>query len=135
METELDFLLKILLDFKISKELKTLLQHRIKEVQTRPTIVHQAPAPIPAPHVGARPNRPAPTAQQPSTAKILQENPDLIPEGETLEVVPTPEVIPVNQIAQTPAAAQALAQRQQMMNNRGTGLAQGPSRFKPISTK
>ena len=131
--TELDFLLEIILNHKIPKATKDLLQARIKEVQAQPTpIPRQLVNGVPR---SSQPTRPSPTAQQPSTAKILQENPDLIPEGETLEVVPTPEVIPVNQIAQTPAAAQALAQRQQMMNNRGTGLAQGPSRFKPISTK
>lgn len=133
METELDFLLKILLDFKISKELKTLLQARIKEVQAQPTpIPRQLVNGVPR---SSQPNRPSPTAQQPSTAKILQENPDLIPEGQEIEVVEQPKVIPVAQIAQTPLAAQALADRQRVISNRGTGLAQGPSRHPPISTK
>jgi hypothetical protein len=81
--TELGFLLELLLDDVCPKELKIKIKDRIKEVE-------QQLQPI-----KAQASRPKATDQAPSTQRILDEAP-----------------LQVEHIAQTPAAAQALASRQ-----------------------
>lgn len=129
MKTELSWLVDLLLTQKLSPGVKKLLGDRIAEVEASlrtSTTSIQVPnlsvsqwntTPIP-------PSRPTkdPTAQAPSTQKILAQDPtSLSPVSAPL----TPEIIaaahavptsaPVAQVAQTPAAAQALASRQEAL--------------------
>jgi hypothetical protein len=92
--TELQFLIDLLLNHKVPSATKKLIADRIGEVETK----------LMQPSVYIPPGRPInnfhpPTAQSPSTQRILDEM--------ALEM---PPVQPAT-VAQTPAAAQALAQR------------------------
>ena len=101
--TELDFLIELLLNHKLVKSTKDVIQQRIKQVQhtyPSPSPLHSNPAPQPKNLYG----------QSPSTAAILAKNPDLIPPSPLPTPPPTPPE-PVAVIAQTPATQQALAQR------------------------
>jgi hypothetical protein len=96
--TELSFLLSLLLDQKLNREVKGLIKERIKEIET-------------APRVGVSTTRAiSPTGQSASTQKILDE---MAEEGKSLP-------IPVH-IAQTPQAAMALASRQQAISQAISG--------------
>ncbi len=96
--TELSFLLSLLLDQKLNKEVKGLIKDRIKEIEVAPRITASTIRAV------------SPTAQSASTQKILDE---MAEEGKALPV-------PVH-IAQTPAAAMALASRQQAISQAISG--------------
>ncbi len=105
--TELSFLLDLLLNHKLPKGTKEAIVNRVKEIESK----HGQ-------NVGvwtqpAQPPRPPRTAQSPSTQRILDEMAaeHSIPEiasGNIAATLETPAVI-----AQTPAAAAALAARQE----------------------
>lgn len=119
--SELSFLLELLLNHKLSKATKDLIQSRIKEVEasmhtSSPTtqVRTYTPAPIPtSPH----------SNQAPSTQAMLAKYPDLAAKTKVVPPAPSQEpplsVIPVDEIAQTPAAAKALADRAALMAGAG----------------
>lgn len=127
MATELSFLLDILLNHKLTKTTKDAISQRIKDVEcaiTAPRPPHQQTF-----YVGSSSSQAPPTVQHgalqsASTAALLQKHSDLI--GTTaINIAPKdPSVLPSNppaqvelaNIAQTPAAAQALAERQAKIN-------------------
>jgi hypothetical protein len=84
--TELSYLIDLLLNHKLPKATKDSVAKRIQEIQE-----------VYKPHQVARPLSPGGVQQAPSTQAILDRNPDLIP---------------VENIAQTVAASQALASRE-----------------------
>jgi len=111
--SELSFLLDLLLNFKLHATVKQLITNRIKEIEFKhgpPLNAYQASLPV------DRSIRPARSAQSPSTQRILDE---MAAEGAALiqpnPVAPESPGIPT-QIAQTPAAALALAARQEAIN-------------------
>lgn len=120
--THLDFLIDLLLNHKLQKSTKDLIQNRIKEVQAEPT---QQPAPSSvrqAPKVV--PQIRDPHAQAASTQAILAD-------GEST-IIPEPvHVTPptLAQLASNPQAAAALARRQEIM---GQGMAGTLSKNKPL---
>lgn len=89
--TELSFLIDLLMNHKLPKLTKQAIAERIKEVESN----------IGAPNVRSQAPR-----QAPSTIAALSRQAD-----EANPAIPAPE--PVAQIAQTPAAAAALAARKQ----------------------
>lgn len=99
--TELGFLLELLLNHKLPKATRVAVTERVKEVEGR---------------LGARPVALAPIQnvppqlanQSPSTIAAMMKHPDLV-QG---MAVPPPPPAPVENIAQTPATAAALASRQ-----------------------
>jgi cell division septation protein DedD len=120
MDTELTFLISLLLEHKLPKPTKDAIAVRIKEVNS---------ASIPQFHVTPARSleilhqRPPKTAQSASTQKILDEIEAekaafaagvVVPESEIVNDLPrvTPPQ-PIQQIAQTPAAVQALLSRQE----------------------
>jgi hypothetical protein len=124
--TELSFLVDLLLGHKLPKVTREAVAARIKEVETRLTpqrIEIPMTSGITAAMVGSpvRPRKPA-NAQSPSTQAILAEKftPDEIEKmagGEAIEPTPIPETQsalppPAQSVPVTPAAAQALQQRQ-----------------------
>ena len=105
--TELSFLIDLLMNHKLAKATKDLIAERIKEVESGITAGMSWPA---------KTNRPTiSNAQQqaPSTLANLEKMGGLPP----IE----PEA-PVEQIAQTPAAAQALQRRAEAMRGQGKEL-------------
>lgn len=98
--TELSFLLDLLMNHKLPKLTKQLIAARIKEVeqmlQTTSVTLNTKHGKVP---VYASP---------------------YIKEDEKIFLSQEPSPIPVEEIAQTPAAAAALASRQQAIMNRGT---------------
>lgn len=95
MISELSFLIELLLKHKLPPATKSLIAARIAEVEERYGS-NQVQAPV------SGPKSPAVAMQSPSMQAIMARNPDLIPAA-----------VPVEAIAQTPAAAAALASRQQ----------------------
>jgi hypothetical protein len=95
--TELSFLLELLLTHKLAKGTKEAITNRIKEIETR-HIVFTQPA---FPQQSIRQPR---TAQAASTQRILD------------EMALEPQPAPPEQVAQSPAAAMALAARQEAIN-------------------
>ena len=94
--SELSFLLELLLTHKLAKGTKEAITNRIKEVETK--YVQSVPGiPVYQP-------RPPKTAQSPSTQRILD------------EMAQETQPVPPEQIAQSPAAAMALAARQEAIN-------------------
>lgn len=91
--TELSFLLELLLTHKLAKGTKEAITNRIKEIEQclRP----------PPPQQVIRPPR---TAQAPSTQRLLD------------EMALEPQPVAPDQVAQSPAAAMALAARQEAIN-------------------
>jgi len=110
--SELSFLLELLLSHKLAKGTKEAITDRIKEVERRLVQPQQPNVPMSGPQAV----RPARSAQSPSTQRILDE---MAAEGASLiqpnPVSPESPGIPA-QIAQTPAAALALAARQEAIN-------------------
>ena len=111
--TELRFLIHLLLEHKLPTETKKLIADRISQVETNlnagPRSVQFTPGTI------ATYQRPLPTAQAPSTQRILDaiQEDSQTPEQLNQQIdrvvnAPNPTVI-----AQTPAAAAALAARQE----------------------
>lgn len=104
MQSELSFLMDLFLDEELPKNIKIKIKERIKEVENHLMMPIQV-------GLGARlpiPQSAQVTDQAPSMQRLMQANPDLIPK--------TPEPV-------TAAAAQALAQRQSMIND---ALKAGP---------
>src|ERR1700676_3462160 len=97
--TELQFLIDLLLNHKLSPGTKKLVAERIGTVEAsfnKPTAPQHFMTPFPS--------RPSPLAQSPSTQRILDE----MAMEQPVIIAPIPTAI-----AQTPAAAAALAQRQE----------------------
>ncbi len=110
--TELDFLLDLLLEHKLPKPVQELIRNRVKIVQQQP--VRQATFQVPS------------LAQAPSTLANLSRA-----SGENTPIVAAP-IVPVEPvIPHTTAAAQALARRQQAINE---GIKGPPSRGGPPSS-
>lgn len=128
--TELSFLLELLLNHKLPKATRDALAARIKEVEAsfaKPQIIPPAPA------IHAPVQRPAKTAQSPSTEKLLAEK--FTPEerekmagGKAIEPVPVPQPPEVPSQPVTPAAAQALQARQAAIMK---AVSAGPFGAKP----
>lgn len=93
MMTELSFLIDLLLNDELPRPIKELVAKRIKEVEE--TFAAKPPQPTHA----IRSTLP----QAPSTLANLAKHPE-------------PMAVPIEQIAQTPAAAQALASREAAIN-------------------
>lgn len=111
MISELSFLIELLLNHKLPTATKQLVKGRIEDVEksystVRP-VTNIAPRPLPA---GA-------AIQAASTQAILDRNPDLA--NATYNVAPIP--VPVEQIAQTQATANALASRAAAINQAMSG--------------
>ncbi len=100
--TELSFLLELLLEHKLGKPTKDAIKERIKKIEAFPSWT---------PPINQTSMRPTKTAQSPSTQRILDEMANeghvLSPEPQAIHEAPGMPVV----IAQTPAAAAALAQR------------------------
>lgn len=116
--SELSFLLDILLNHQLQKPTKDAIRDRIREVEAGLVAgVIAAPAPRPQPAAAN------PRAQSPSTMALLAKHPDLVGGGGEIPApacVPDP-VVPVAVIAQTPAAAQAMALRNQSIQQAMSG--------------
>lgn len=96
--TELSFLIDLLMDHKLTKVTKDLIADRIRYVESNMQ-----------PHATPRPTHPSAPMQAPSTLAALAKHGLLPPTP-----IPMPEVPePVEVIAHTPAAAAAMASRQQ----------------------
>lgn len=97
--TELSFLLELLLTHKLAKGTKEAITNRIKEIEQsfRPVVLEPGQRLV-------QPQRPPRTAQSPSTQRILDEM--------AQEQAP----VPVEQVAQSPVAAMAMAARQEAIN-------------------
>jgi hypothetical protein len=122
MKSELSFLIGLLLNQKLSPQVKKLLGERISEVEANLATIHVVPTFVPPPVPGTyvKPKR-DPNAQSASTLKILQETGPLpvpIVPLQDVEAVPSvpsePTTPPV--IAKTPAAATALANRNALLS-------------------
>lgn len=100
--SELSFLLELLLNHKLPKPTKEAITTRIKEVEGRISQPVQTSG-----FMTTSQARPPKTAQSPSTQRILDE---MAAEGVLIGAVTQQQDIPA-QIAQTPAAAMALASR------------------------
>lgn len=113
--TELDFLIELLLDHDLQANTKKRLAERIREVGSqvgndqRPRPAVMAPRPAPATYQGA--------PQAASTMAALLRHDGM--QAVAPEVAPPPA--PVEVIAQTPAAIQAMASRQQAIMASMTG--------------
>lgn len=104
--SELDFLLELILNHKLTKATKDLIQGRIRDIQLPFTT-----KPIPT-RVQEQPIHTTKHSQSPSTLAILARNPDLIPEGEEVSIpIPSTPPEPVKVIAQTRATAEAMQGR------------------------
>ena len=127
MDSELSFLIKLLLDHKLPKITKDLVASRVKEVEAAfktipiPIIPAFVPPAVPATYV--KPVK-DPNAQSPSTMKILQDGGPL-----PVPIIPVQDA-PVTQgpvtpavIAQTPATAAALANRNALLSQATSGGA------------
>ena len=94
--TELSFLLELLLNHKLPKLTKDLVSERIKEVEQRLSnaspVTHVTQRSVSVPY------------QAPSTVALMEKH--------GIEI-PQPAPVPIEQVAQNPATAQALASRQQ----------------------
>ena len=128
MTTELSFLVDLLLNHKLQPVTRKAIAERLKEVEE--TLSRGYPPPPAA--VEARrtmmtvpPVRPELAAQAASTRAILERNPDLIPAAGGQGAAQAPAVVteqaPVAVIAQTPATAQALQHRQEVINQALSG--------------
>lgn len=123
--SELSFLLELLLNHKLSKATKDLIQSRIKEVEaslhtSTPT---QVRAPTPTSSLSPMPG--VHSNQAPSTQAMLAKYPDLAaktPPSLPISHTKEPAVVPVEEIAQTPAAAKALADRAAAIASAGKTL-------------
>lgn len=113
--SELSFLIQLLLNDDVPVKVKLLLADRIKEVETN---LVTPPAFVPDPIGGGTyypsrsPNNP--NRQAPSTQAALERH----------GLIPDAAPVPVEQIAQTPAAAAALAQRSAIIAGARSGKPQ-----------
>ena len=115
--TELSFLLELLLEHELPKATQTLIKERVKEIQVQQPIAYAAPI-----------QRPSRTSQAASTQRIL----DQMAEQQGLGPVQMSTAMDVasqvqaqttpNQIAQTPAAAMAMAQRAEAIRIATSGV-------------
>lgn len=101
MNTELSFLMDLFLDEELPKGIKVKIKDRIREVEESFKAPQQAIQPAFAP---LQSENTVIAKQQPSMQRLMANNPDLIPKPP----------VPV-----TPAAAQALAYRQSLMESKG----------------
>lgn len=113
MDSELTFLLKLLLEQPLNKATKKIISERMTEVELSLRIGPSAPFIRHSP-VTATPQSQVKGSQSPSMQAILDRNPDL---AAASVVVPVSEVLVEPQqpavIAHTPATASALAGRQE----------------------
>ena len=118
MKSEISFLIDLILSFKLPKVVSEAVRDRIREIETNigTTIV-------------STPQQPrfvrANLLQAPS---ILAKYPEMA--NGPIPNFPDPEPVPVEQIAQTPATAQALADRQALINASMSGKTE-PGRTSP----
>ncbi len=101
MKTERVFLMELFLEEKLPREIKILIKNRFQELD-EPTQRERTENLSPLAHMYSEES--AIAKQSPSMQKLMQQNPDLIPKPP----------VPV-----TPAAAQALAARQALLNSAG----------------
>ena len=99
MKSELSFLLELVLDETIPKPIKTRLVARIRDVEK----AFEGTRSIPQKAKVTQSNNPQVAIQALSTQRLMEQHPDLVPQAKPPQPV-------------TPAAAQALAQRQAMIN-------------------
>lgn len=105
--TELTFLLDLLLNHKLPMATRAAISQRIKEVEANLSNGYQVPRHAQEVRQAALKDLPAHLANQaPSTIAALQRHPDLVAEMAK----------PVEVVAQTPAAQQAMASRQDAIN-------------------
>lgn len=108
MISELSFLIELLLKHKLPVATRDLIAARIKDVEQGLSAVRHISSPVVKPlPIGM-------VQQAASTQAILDRNPDL-----AIPVVSN--VVPVEQVAQTPAAAAAMAARAAMINQAMSG--------------
>jgi hypothetical protein len=114
VHTELTFLIELLLEHKLTKATKDAVAARIKELDVNrgDHQIYGRTAQVSA--NASRSPSPGAAAQAPSTLAILARNPDL---AEKALAAP----VPVENIAQTPAAAAALQHRADMINSAISG--------------
>lgn len=111
--TELSFLIDLLLNHRLQKGTKEVIQQRIKDVEAGMAMPMQVPRAVAMPaHLS-----PAIAMQSPSTQALMAKHAAM---GE-----PPPAPVKVEQIAQTPAAQAALASRQQAI---AIGLSGKPAK-------
>ncbi len=111
MISEISFLLELLLNHKLSKATKNLIQARIKEVEAIKNVDKYY-----APEMDDR-KIPGPTyVYRGITAPVLP----------AIPTIEQPKHVPYEQIAQTPAAQAALIHRAQSIARSEQGLAQPP---------
>lgn len=113
--TELSFLIELLLNHELPKPTKDLIASRIKEVEGRLT---QYPQSIP--YMQAAQPVKTTLSQAPSTLALMAKYGDIVHSTIPIPVPQMPPVIPVEQVAQTPATAAA-------MNSRNEAIAQALS--------
>lgn len=109
--SELSFLIQLLLNDDVPVKVKLLLADRIKEVEANLTVRPVAPQPA---------ARPAPQMQAASTLAALERHGMIDMAVGSAGALP----VPIEQIAQTPAAAAALAQRNAIMQGAASGKPQ-----------
>lgn len=109
MISELSFLLELILDEATPQPIKTKLVRRVKEVEKNYT-THIPNVPQNVPRAIPKAAAPLVAAQSPSMQRLMENNPDLIPQA---VAAPTAAPVPV-----TPQAAQALQARNQMLFNK-----------------
>ncbi len=119
--TELSFLIDLLLNHKLPKATKDALAERIKGLSTTNVVVP----------VGAKISPAMLSNQVPSMQRIMERNPDLLPQQFTgpphdqeqrdLEALQQRAPQPVAVIAQTPAAVAAINSRQQAISESMAG--------------
>lgn len=100
MKTERVFLMELFLDDELPKNIRLKIKDRFQEMEEQPLVATRANGRNPDGGVFL----PAPMNQAPSMQRIMADNQDLIPKPP----------VPV-----TPAAAQALAARQALLNSAG----------------
>jgi hypothetical protein len=125
--SELSFLIELLLNHKLQKSTRDMIAERIKEVEASRVPGMAAFVPQPSfpglvnPVIGPSAN-PALAGQSPSTQAALARHPDLVAQmtraaAPSISPVAQPPAQPVAIVAQTPATAQAMADRQQMIED------------------
>lgn len=109
--TELSFLIDLLLNHDLPKATKDLLAQRIKEVESNLVAPRQV-----APMQSGR-QIPA-LAQAPSTLAAMAKHGDLTYIPDSQEPAP---IVPIEQVAQTPAAMAAISNRNEMISKAISG--------------
>lgn len=144
--TELSFLLELILNHKLQKSTKDIIQARIVEIQARPAInapqMAYTPQPFPPTAQARQATRPVDSrgqAQSPSMARAIAEmeaakNGEVLPPEQHINREPSPEVVaaamaphdnvqnaPQLPAVNTQAAAQALRDRAALVNQTVNG--------------